>query len=165
MTKVKPIPADFHSLTPHITVKDSKKAIEFYKKAFGAKVKSPPLMHDGKVMHASIMIGDSLLMLADEMWVNKSPETLGTSPIVIHLCVEDVDTVFKRAVDAGSEVLMPVSDMFWGDRYGRLVDPFGHHWSVATHIKDLSDEEIAKNKDEAMAQMSKPKEGCAVKPA
>lgn len=115
-------------------------------------------------MHASIMIGDSLLMLGDEMWVNKSPETLGTSPVVIHLCVEDVDTVFKRAVDAGAEVLMPVSDMFWGDRYGRLVDPFGHHWSVGTHIKDLSHEEIEKNKDAAMTRWLNPNRE-AVKPA
>ena len=161
MTKAKPVPTEFHTLTPHIVVKDAKKAIEFYKKAFGAKQTTPLLMHDGKVMHARVTIGDSTLMLADEMWVNKSAETLGNSPVVIHLNVEDVDTVFKNAVDGGSEVLMPVSDMFWGDRYARIIDPFGHHWSIATHIKDLTHEELEKAKDECMAQ-AKDKEGCVV---
>jgi len=146
-------------------VNDSKKAIDFYKKAFAAKETFAPMMHEGKVMHARVVIGDSELMLTDEMWISKSPLTLGDSPVVLYLKVDDVDSVFKRAVEAGAKVVMPPADMFWGDRYSRVTDPFGHHWGIGTTIKNLSREEMEKGKEKAMAEMSKSKDECAVKPA
>lgn len=154
MTKAKPIPSGFHTLTPHLVIKDAKQAIDFYKKAFAAEELGCMLTPDGKVLHALIKIGDSMLMIADEMAQNKSPLTLGGTPVTIHVYVDDVDTVFNRALQAGASALMPVADMFWGDRYGILTDPFGHQWSVATHVQDLDHNEIEKRKEAAMAQMS-----------
>lgn len=140
---VKPIPEGTHSLTPHLVCANAAAAIDFYKKAFGAveEVRMPG--PDGKLMHASVRIGDSRLMLVDESpaWGALGPKSLKGSPVTIHYAVENVDAVVERAVAAGAKVTMPVADMFWGDRYGQLEDPFGHHWSVATHIRDVNLEE------------------------
>jgi len=151
MTKshVKPIPEGMHSVTPHIVCAGAADAIEFYKKAFNAEEKSRLPGPQGKLMHAAIRIGDSTIMLSDEFPSVSGPKTLKGSPVTIHLYVEDVDTFVTRAVAAGATILMPVADMFWGDRYGRLEDPFGHLWSVATHIRDVTPDEMHK----AMQQM------------
>lgn len=140
-----PIPEGFHTITPHIIVKNGAKALDFYKNAFGAEEICRMPGPDGEsIMHAEIKIGDSPLMLASE-WVEQgavSPETVGGTPVTIHLYVNDVDAAMKKAADAGCEVTMPPTDMFWGDRYGKLKDPFGHHWSIATHTEDLTPEQI-----------------------
>lgn len=141
---VKPIPEGMHSLTPHLVCAGAADAIEFYKRAFGAVELGRMPGPDGKLMHAMVRIGDSMLMLVDE---NTScgmpgPKSTGGSPVTIHLYVEDADATLKRAADAGAKATMPVQEMFWGDRYGRLEDPFGHQWSVATHVRDVSPEEM-----------------------
>lgn len=141
---VKPIPEGRHSLTPHLICAGAAEAIEFYKRAFGAveliRLPGP----QGKLIHAAVKIGNSTLMLVDESpeWGALGPRTLKGSPVTIHLFVEDVDAVVAQAAAAGAKITMPVSDMFWGDRYGQLEDPFGHRWSVATHQRDLSPEQI-----------------------
>ena len=143
-TTVKPIPEGMHSLTPHLVYAGAADAIEFLKRAFDAVELSRLPGPGGKVMHASVRIGDSVLMLVDENpeWGMLGPKALKGSPVTIHLYVENVDAVVAQAVAAGATVTMPVADMFWGDRYGVLEDPFGHHWSVATHTRDLSPQEI-----------------------
>jgi PhnB protein len=152
---VKPIPDGYHTLTPFLTVKDAVKAIEFYKQAFGAKERGVMKGPDGKVLHAELMIGDSIVMLSDEYpeYGAKSAQSLGGSPMGLHIYVDGVDAAFDRAVKAGAEVEMPVMDQFWGDRYGRLKDPFGHKWSIATHTKDLSMDEMKRGADEAFDKM------------
>lgn len=154
---VKPIPENYHTLTPYMTVRDASRAIEFYKKAFGATERGIMKGPDGKVMHAEIMIGDSIVMLGDEFpeFGAVSPESTGGSSMGLHIYVKDVDAAFDRAVKAGARVEIPVSDQFWGDRYGRLKDPFGHKWSIATHTKDMSADEMKRNMEDAMAQMKK----------
>ncbi len=151
----KPIPDGYHTITPFLTVRDAARAIEFYKQAFGAKDRGVMKGPDGKVMHAELMIGDSIVMLSDEFpdFGALSPQALNGSPAGLHIYVEDVDGAFDRAVKAGAQVEMPVADQFWGDRYGRLKDPFGHKWSIATHVKDLSMDDMKRGMDEAMAQM------------
>lgn len=153
-TKVPPIPPDMHTLTPHLIVYDPKAAIEFYKRAFGATELACLTTPDGKVMHASMKIGDSHIMLAGECrdYGGFAPTALGNSPVTIHMYVEDADAAFERAVFAGASIVMPVQEMFWGDRYGKLVDPFGHHWSIATCVKQVSPEEMAKAAECAFAQ-------------
>lgn len=148
---VKPIPDGIHSLTPHLVCAGAADAIEFYKKAFNAVEEMRLPGPEGKLVHASVRIGDSMLMLMDEFpdMGGLGPKTLKGSPVTIHLQVEDVDAVVRQAVAAGARITMPLADMFWGDRYAQLEDPFGHHWSVATHIQDLSPEEI----QQAMAKM------------
>src|SRR5574341_228008 len=144
-TQVKPIPEGFHAVTPSLTLKNSLKAIEFYKRAFGAKVLEVFPAPDGSgTMHATIKIGDSILMMGDEMPNQKcmSAESLGSSPVNLYVYVPNVDAAFKQAVAAGASVTMPVADMFWGDRCGSLKDPFGYSWMIATHIRDLTHEEI-----------------------
>ncbi|MBI4470886.1 MAG: VOC family protein [Acidobacteria bacterium] len=146
-SKVKAIPEGHHTLTPHIVVRGGMDAIEFYKRAFGAKELMVMPGPEGKVMHAEIQIGDSVLYLADEfpeMGGCLSPQAIGGTPVVLHLYVEDVDARFNQAVAAGAAVRMPLSDMFWGDRYGQVTDPFGHIWSLASHKEDLTPEEIGK---------------------
>ena len=143
---VKPIPEGYHSVTPYLCAKGAAQAIEFYKKALSATERMRITQPDGRVGHAEIQIGDSVIMLADEfpeMGV-RSPETLGGSPVSIHLYVEDVDAVFQQAVTAGAMVKRPVADQFYGDRLGGIVDPFGHTWWISTHKEDLSPEEIEK---------------------
>jgi uncharacterized glyoxalase superfamily protein PhnB len=151
MSQVKPIPEGFHSVTPHLCVKGAAKAIDFYKQAFGAEEISSMSSPDGRVLHAEIKIGDSIVMLADEFPEMGQPVTWGNSPVTIHLFVPDADAVFERAVAKGATVGMPIQDMFWGDRYGSLKDPFGHNWSIATRKRDLSEEEIAKAAEQAFA--------------
>ena len=143
---VKPIPEGYHTLTPSLTIRGATEAIEFYKRAFGAVELMRMPGPGGKLMHAEIRIGDSVLMLSDEFpdMGGKSPQALGGSPVYLFVYVDDVDAVFKRAVDAGAQVRMPLADMFWGDRFGRVVDPFGHEWGLATHKEDLTPKEIAK---------------------
>ncbi|HEY1677568.1 MAG TPA: VOC family protein [Candidatus Sulfotelmatobacter sp.] len=156
---VKPVPEGYHTLTPFLTVRDAERAIEFYKNAFGAESRGIMKGPDGKVMHAELKIGDSIIMMSDEFpdFGSVSPEKLGGSPMGLHIYVPDVDASFDRAVKAGAQVEMPVMDQFWGDRYGRLKDPFGHKWSIATHTKDLSMDEMKKGMDEAMAKFAEKK--------
>ncbi len=144
---VRPIPEGFHTLTPHLVVRDAARAIEFYKQAFGAEVRGISYGPDKKaVMHAKLQIGDSFLMLNDEFpeWKVLSPQSLGGTGVTIHMYVEDVDKAFERAVAAGAAVRMPVMDTFWGDRFGQVTDPFGHRWSLATHKEELTAEEVKK---------------------
>lgn len=145
-SKVNPIPKGYHTATPYLIVKDAAGAIEFYKKAFGATELMRMPGPDGKIGHAEIKIGDSPIMLADEVpgMGFRSPESLGGSPISILLYVKDVDAVFSQAVAAGAKVQRPVADQFYGDRTGGLTDPFGHLWYVATHKEDVSPEEMKK---------------------
>ena len=144
--KAKPIPEGFQSVTPSLTLKDSKKAIEFYQKALGATVLDIFPSPDGKrTMHATIRIGNSILMMGDEMPgpdCQKSAESLGTTPISLYVYVPDADAVFRQALAAGATATMPVADMFWGDRCGMVKDPFGYAWMIATHIRDLTPKEI-----------------------
>jgi len=133
-----------HTVTPHLVCAGAADAIAFYKKAFNAEEVGRLAGPQGKLMHAQIRIGDSAVMLVDEFpdWGSFGPKSLKGSPVTIHLYVEDVDAAFKRAVDAGATVKMALADMFWGDRYGVLEDPFGHHWSIATHVRDVSPDEM-----------------------
>ncbi|HTR67395.1 MAG TPA: VOC family protein [Terriglobales bacterium] len=150
------VPQGFHSVTPHLVVRDAARALEFYKQAFGAEVKG--VMHEpgGRIMHAVMQIGDSLIMLNDEFpeMGTLSPQSTGGSGVTLHIYVDDVDALYKKATAAGVMTTMPVMDMFWGDRYGKVKDPFGHHWSLATHTRDLSQEEIQKGQEEALARMA-----------
>ena len=155
--RIKSVPDGYHTLTPHLVVKGASQAIEFYKRAFGAEEISRVLGPDGKsLMHAELKIGDSRLFLVDEFpeMDCRGPQSIGGTPVTIHVYVEDVDAAFSKAVAAGAQVRMPLADMFWGDRYGVLADPFGHAWSLATHKEDLTPEEIS---ERAQAAMS----GCA----
>ena len=150
--KVKPIPEGMHSVTPHLVCAGASDAIAFYTRAFGAVETARLPGPDGKLMHAAIRIGDSTVMLVDEMpeWNSLGPKMLRGTAVTIHLYVEDVDAVAARAVAAGASVIMPVADMFWGDRYGVLEDPFGHRWSIATHIRDATPAEM----QDAMKKMA-----------
>jgi PhnB protein len=150
----KAIPAGMSAVTPHLICAGAAAAIDFYKTAFGAVEEGRLPAPDGRVMHALIRIGGAPIMLVDEMpeWGALGPKALKGSPVTIHLYVDDVDAVVARAVKAGAKVTMPVADQFWGDRYGKLEDPFGHHWSVATHQREVSPEEMKA----AMAKMSQP---------
>lgn len=139
-----PLPEGIRTVTPHLTVAGAAEAIDFYKKAFGAEEMMRVPGPDGKIMHACIRIGDSAVMLVDEFpaFGVFGPKSVGGTPVVIHLFVDDVDSFAVRAVEAGAKITMPIADQFWGDRYGQLEDPFGHRWAVATHIRALSSEEI-----------------------
>jgi PhnB protein len=152
MPKVKPIPDGMHTVTPHLICAGAADAIEFYKKAFNAveEVRLPG--PQGRLMHAMIRIEGSAVMLVDEMpeWGALSPKSLKGSPVTIHLYVENVDASVQRAVGAGAKITMPPADMFWGDRYAKVEDPFGHHWSVATHVRDVSPQEM----QQAMQKMA-----------
>ena len=154
---VKPVPDGYHTLTPFLTVRDAASAIEFYKQAFGAVERGVNKGPDGKVMHAELKIGDSIIMLSDEypQFGALSPQSIGGTGMGLHIYLDGVDAAFDRAVKAGATVEMPVMDQFWGDRYGKLQDPFGHKWSIATHMKDLSMDEMKKSMDEAMAKLPK----------
>jgi PhnB protein len=140
------IPEGMHTVTPHLICAGAADAIEFYKKAFNATECARMAAPNGKLMHAAVRIGDSTVMLVDEMpeYGALGPKSLKGSPVTVHLYVEDADAFVKRAVEAGAKVTMPVAEMFWGDRYGQLEDPFGHRWSVATHVRDVSAEEMRK---------------------
>jgi PhnB protein len=152
----KPIPEGHHSVTPYLSVDDAAKAIEYYKKAFGAKERVRMDAPGGKIGHAELQIGDSLVMLADSFPQSstKPPKELGGTTASVFLYVEDVDKVVEKAVDEGATVTMEVADQFWGDRFGSIQDPFGHSWALATHVEDLSPEEIEERGKAAMAAMS-----------
>ena len=152
---VNPIPEGYHSLTPYLTVENAAEAIEFYKRAFGAKERMRMPTPDGRIAHAELDIGDSVVMLSDPFpnSSHKSPKELGGTSAGIFMYVEDVDAVVQDAIDAGATVTMPIEDMFWGDRFGGVMDPFGHAWQIATHKEDLSEEEIAERAKDAMASM------------
>ena len=157
MANVKPIPEGQGAIVPHLAVRGAAEAIEFYKKAFGAVELMRMPTPGGKLGHAHLKIGDSHLFLADEfpgMGSCQAPATLGGTTVSIHLNVEDIDATFQKAVAAGAKPLMPPMDMFWGDRFGKVSDPFGHEWSMATHKEDLSPEEMKRRADEAFAQMA-----------
>jgi uncharacterized glyoxalase superfamily protein PhnB len=132
-------------MTPYLTVRNAEAAISFYQQAFGAAEKLRLVVPDGKaIVHAELQIGDALLYLSEEFpeMCNKSPQTLNGSPVTLHLQVDNADAWFDRAVHAGATVIMPLENMFWGDRYGRLSDPFGHQWAIASHVEDVSPEEM-----------------------
>jgi PhnB protein len=153
---VQPIPEGYHSLTPAITCKDSAKAIDFYKEAFGATEICRMLGPGGTVMHAELRIGDSVVFVSDEFpGMSAAPKPGEISSHYIFLYTPDVDIVFNRAIAAGAQVSMPVTDMFWGDRYGKVTDPFGHSWGVATHVEDVAPDEMARRSAEWTAKMSK----------
>lgn len=144
MPGVDPVPEGYSTITPHLVIDGAADAIEFYVKAFGAEEISRMPGPDGRLMHAEIRIVDSRVMLVDTFpqWGSKSPRVLGGSPVTIHIYVDDADALFTRAVAAGARVVLPIADMFWGDRYGKLEDPFGHKWSIASRIENLTAEEI-----------------------
>ncbi|MEP6743687.1 MAG: VOC family protein [bacterium] len=149
-SKVNPIPAEYPGVTPYLSVKGGAEAIEFYKKGFGATELSRLANPDGTIGHAEIKIGNALVMLADEYpdYGNFSPKTLGGSAVRLHMYVEDVDAFFEKAVAAGAKVLIPIADQFYGDRSGRLEDPFGHVWLVSTHVEDVTPEEMQRRMEE-----------------
>ena len=148
------VPKGYSTVTPVLTHVDTRKAIDWYKKALGAEDQGVSVGPDGKVMHAAIRIGNSHLMLHDEMMGSKAPRSLGGSPVELFLYVDDCDALFKRAVDAGAEAKVPPSDQFWGDRWGVFADPFGLTWSVATHKEDLTKDEIESRQSEFFAEMA-----------
>ncbi len=152
MHDVSPIPQGFHSVTPHLIIKNAGEAMDFYGKAFGARelcrFRMPGAGLEGLIAHGLLQVGDSFLMIADEFppeWCagSLSPASAGGTTVTIHLYVADVDAVYRQALDAGCASLLEPMDAFWGDRYGQVVDPYGHHWGLATHIRDMSGEEIA----------------------
>jgi PhnB protein len=151
---VKAVPEGYHTATPYLIVDDAARALEFYRKAFGANERMRFAAPGGKIGHAEITIGDSAIMLADEHLEMgyRGPRAIGGSPVSIHLYVENVDEVFPRALAAGGTVLQPVKDQFYGDRSGTLRDPFGHVWNIATHKEDLSPEEMHRRAQAAMKQ-------------
>jgi len=154
----RPIPEGFHSITPHLVCEGAAAAMEFYKQAFGAVEVDRIDGDNGKILNASMRIGDSLFMLCEDYpeYGSLGPLALKGSPVTIHLYVPDADAAWERALAAGAKPLMPLGDTFWGDRYGQLVDPYGHRWSIATHLRDMTPQEIR----EAMAK-EMPGGGCA----
>jgi len=156
--KVRAVPEELSAITPHLIVSDGAKAIDFYKRAFGAEEQMRMPAPDGKsIWHARLRIGNAVFFLNDEAPAmgNKSAKTLGGTPVTLQLNVEDADATWKRAVGAGATSTMPLADMFWGDRYGQVTDPFGNRWAICTHVKDLSPEELKKASAEAAKQFAK----------
>jgi PhnB protein len=150
---VKPIPEGYHTPIPYLAVEDAEAAIEYYKKAFGAKERYRMPMPDGKIAHAELEIAQSILMLSDvfPQATTRSPKEIGGTTVSIFVFVEDVDKVVKQAVDAGGTIAMEPVDQFWGDRFGTITDPFGHLWGISTHVEDVAPEEIAERAKAAMA--------------
>jgi PhnB protein len=156
MTTVRSIPEGYHSISPSLTCKNATKAIEFYKKVFGAKELVNMSGPGGTVMHAELQIGDSHLFLNDEIpGMTSAPSPGGSTGVYIFLYTEDVDSVYNRAITEGAKTTMPLANQFWGDRYGKFIDPFGHHWGVATHVEDVAPEEMKRRQEEMMKQMAK----------
>jgi uncharacterized glyoxalase superfamily protein PhnB len=151
--QVRPIPEGFHTITPHLVCSGAADALAFYTRAFGAVETSRMPGPDGKIMHAQMRIGDSFFMLADDFpdYGCVGPLALKNTPVYIHLYVEDVDALYAQAVEAGAKPIMQVADMFWGDRYGQLEDPFGHRWSIATHKRDMTPEQMREEMQKSMA--------------
>lgn len=155
-SNVRPIPDGYHSITPQLTCRDAGRAIDFYKKVFGAKEIMRMPGPDGRVMHAELQIGNSRFMIGDEfpgMSVAPAPSSLHSFSLFVY--TEDVDALFNGAVQAGAKADMPPSDMFWGDRYGKFTDPFGHQWGIATHMEDVAPEEMQRRSEEWNKQMAK----------
>ena len=153
---VKPIPEGYHTVSAYLIVPNAAEALEFYRNAFGAETIFRMPGPDGKsTMHAEMRIGDSPVMLTEEnpQWGTKSPRTLGGSPVSLHLYVKDVDAAFRRATQAGCEVTMELMDAFWGDRYGKVRDPYGHEWGLATHKEDVPPEEMGRRAQEWFTSM------------
>jgi uncharacterized glyoxalase superfamily protein PhnB len=151
---VQPIPEGYRTVTPSLTVRGAAQAIEFYTRAFGARELGRMPAPDGqRIWHAELQLGDTRLMLADEFpeMGGQAPQALGGTAVCLHLYVDDADAVVQRAVDAGASVIQPLMDTFWGDRYGKLKDPFGHEWSVATHVEDVSEDEMRRRAEAMMA--------------
>ena len=153
----KPIPEGFHSVTPSLVVSNAKEALTFYKKAFDAKEIYQFPTPDGKILHSMIQIGDSFVMLSDEFpsMGMRSPLTIGGTPITLHIYVEDADKIFNQAVSVGAVVTMPMMNVFWGDRYGIVMDPYGHSWGIATHKIDMTPEGLRKAGEEYFSSFSK----------
>lgn len=152
--RVLPVPSGFHTVTPQLTVRGAAQAIDFYKRAFGARELMRMPSSDGRsIMHAELRIGDSIVFVQDEFPEGpRAPQSLGGATGALHVYVKDVDKTCAQAVAAGAQVKMPVTDMFWGDRYGKVADPFGHEWGLATHKEDLTKKEMAKRAQAASAQ-------------
>ena len=153
---VKPIPEGYHSVTPYLVIAGAGAAIDYYKRVFGAKERMRMDAPGGRIGHAELEIGDSVVMLADEFpdMGFRGPRAMGGTPVSLLLYIENVDEVFKRAIAAGAKELKPVADQFYGDRMGTLEDPFGHVWSIATHVEDVPPEEMARRAEEAMKQQA-----------
>ncbi len=153
-TDVKTTPKGYHTVTPYMSVRDCVAAIDFYRRAFGAEKTMQLNMPDGTIAHAEIRIGDSTLMLSEENkeWGNKSPATLGGSPMFLMIYVPDVDASFRKAIAAGATEVQPVKDQFYGDRSGTLKDPYGYQWTLSTHVEDLSQEEVQRRMEAEFAQ-------------
>jgi PhnB protein len=153
---VKPVPEGYRTITPYLAVDGAAEAIEYYKKAFGAKERGRMDVPGGKIGHAELEIGDSLVMLSDALpqFSTRSPKELGGTSVSVHMYVEDVDAVVKQAIEAGATVTAEVADQFWGDRFGIVQDPFGHQWTISTHVEDVPPEEMAERAKAAIAAMS-----------
>ena len=157
----RPVPDGFNTVSAYLVVRDADLALEFYARAFGAEPGTKLLAPDGKsTMHAEMRIGNSTVMLTqvNPEWGLKDPAGYGGSPVTMHIYVEDADALYERAVAAGCEVKFTISDIFWGDRYGKLADPFGHEWGIATHVEDLSEEEISRRQAEYFASLAQARE-------
>jgi uncharacterized glyoxalase superfamily protein PhnB len=150
MANVTPVPPGHTTVTPSITVNDGRKALEFYKHALGATEKGRFEGPDGKLMHAEIQIGNAMLMLNDEVMGMRSPQSFQGSPVAFYLYFDDAEAAFRKAISAGGKQVMPITEMFWGDRMGQFEDPFGYRWSVATHVKDMTPDEIRKAGEDFM---------------
>jgi PhnB protein len=156
MANVKPIPEGYHTITPSLVPKDAARAIDFYKRAFGATESGRMQTPDGKIAHAELKIGDSRIMISDEFPQSraKSPQTIGGTTSALFMYVQDVDAAYQRALGAGATVVMPVADMFWGDRYGQVADPFGYVWGLATHKEDVSETEMKRRAEDMFKKMA-----------
>ena len=154
MAKPKAVPEGYSTVTPSLIQRDCTKAIDYYKKALGAVERMRMPGPDGKIMHAELQIGTSIVMMNDEMMGMKSAESLGATPVSFYLYVDDCDAALQKAISAGGKEVMPASDMFWGDRMGQFADPFGYRWTLATHVKDMTPEEMKKGQEEWMKQMA-----------
>jgi PhnB protein len=150
------VPEGYHTITPYLEVDDAEAAIDFYGRAFGAKERTRMQGPDGKIAHAELEIGDSVVMLSDPFpqFVTRNPKELGGTSVGVFMYVENVDEVFQRAIDAGATSSMDPQDQFWGDRYGSVTDPYGHAWQIATHVEDVPPAEMAERAKAAMAAMS-----------
>ena len=157
MSEVTPIPAEFNSVSAYLVVPNSVEALEFYAKAFGAEKRTVMPGPGGSTMHAEMKIGNSIVMMSDEnpQWHTKSPATLGGSPVNLHVYVNDVDASFQQAIDAGCTVEVPLQDMFWGDRFGKVKDPFGFTWGLASRKENVTPEEMEKRQADVKAAMEK----------
>jgi PhnB protein len=153
---VQPVPEGYHTITPYLAVENAPEAIDFYKRAFGAKERVRMPGPGGSVMHAELEIGDSVVMLSDPFpqASTKPPKELGGTSVSIMTYVDNIDSLYKQAIDAGATSLMEPDDMFWGDRFGSVQDPFGHSWTIATHVEDVSPEEMQKRSQEFMSAMA-----------